>query len=154
MTNNPLTLFCLVDGEGTSNAFSVKIASTDTVDDLKEHIKTKKSPEFDDIAADKLTLWSVSIPDDDDDDEIPIVLDNVNNKDKKKLRATRGLLEVFLDKPPKNTIHVIVQRPPPVHAPVPSRALTPLPGSLSDGSRPSSPLSGNHSLKTLDLRMA
>ncbi|KAG9061853.1 hypothetical protein KI688_007004 [Linnemannia hyalina] len=30
-----------------------------------------------------------------------------------------------------------------VHAPVPSRALTPLPGSLSDNSRPGTPLSGD-----------
>ncbi|KAF9314251.1 hypothetical protein BG006_003963, partial [Podila minutissima] len=111
-----------------------------TVDDLKEHVKTKKSPEFDDIAADKLTLWSVSITDDDNDDEIPIVLDNINNKDKKKLRATRGLLEVFPDKPPKNTIHVIVQRPPPVHTPVLAPASTPLSGYLSHHSRPATPI--------------
>jgi len=72
------------------------------------------SPQCDDIAAKDLTLWHVSIPVDydDDDDRIPIVLDNVNNKDKKKLRETRELSEVFPAKPPKNTIHIIVQRPP------------------------------------------
>ncbi|KAG0268150.1 hypothetical protein BGZ95_002588 [Linnemannia exigua] len=140
MDNNPLTLFCLVDGESTSNAFSIEIDSTKTVDGLKDLIKAKQSPDFDDIVAKSLTLWSVSIPDDDDDDEIPIVLGNVNNNDKKKLRATRGLLEVFPDKPPKNTIHVIVQRPPQVHVPVPARASTPLPASLSDGSRPATPI--------------
>ncbi|KAF9577962.1 hypothetical protein BGW38_006509 [Lunasporangiospora selenospora] len=123
MTNNLLTLFCIVEGESTP--FPVKIESTETVGELKKIIKTEKTPEFDDIAADKLTLWSVSIPDDDDDDDddVPMVLDKVNNKDKKKLRATRGVLEVFLDKPPKNTIHVIVQRPQ-VHAPVPARPST------------------------------
>ncbi|KAF9114427.1 hypothetical protein BGX30_006619, partial [Mortierella sp. GBA39] len=113
MTDNRLNLFCLVDGEATSNAFSVKIHSSDTVDDLKKLIKTEKVPEFDDIATDKLTLWSVSIPDDDNDDEIPILLDNVTAKDKKKLRATRELSEVFSERPPKSTIHIIVQRPPP-----------------------------------------
>ncbi|KAG0285780.1 hypothetical protein BGZ97_007676, partial [Linnemannia gamsii] len=86
------------------NAFPVPISSAETVGELKDKIKTKKAPRFDDVAADELSLWRVSIPDDDDDDEIPI--------DKKKLRATRGLLEVFPDKPPKNTIHVIVERPP------------------------------------------
>ncbi|KAF9968922.1 hypothetical protein BGZ73_009039, partial [Actinomortierella ambigua] len=60
MITNPLTLFCLVDGESTSNAFSVKIPPSDSVDDLKELIENKKAPEFDDIAADKLTLWRVS----------------------------------------------------------------------------------------------
>ncbi|KAG9062146.1 hypothetical protein KI688_006478 [Linnemannia hyalina] len=48
MTNNLLNLFCLVDGEGTSNEFSVTIPSTDTVDDLKNLIKDKKIPRFDD----------------------------------------------------------------------------------------------------------
>ena len=62
MDNNSLTLFCLVDGEATSNAFSIKIPSSGTVDDLKDLIKTKKVPEFDNIAADKLALWRVSIP--------------------------------------------------------------------------------------------
>ncbi|KAK3837891.1 MAG: hypothetical protein JOS17DRAFT_837592 [Linnemannia elongata] len=108
MYNKPLTLFCLIDGEATTNAFPVEIESIKTIGDLKDLIKA-----------------NVSIPDDDNDDEIPIVFDNVNNNDKKKLRATRGLLEVFPDKAPKNIIHIIVQRPPQVHAPAPSRALTP-----------------------------
>lgn len=86
-----LNLFCLVDGEPQSNVFSVKPTPADNVDNLKNLIKSALSPQFDDIAAKYLTLWSVSIPDDDDDDEIPIVLGNVNNKDKKKLRATHGL---------------------------------------------------------------
>ncbi|KAK5809582.1 hypothetical protein F5H01DRAFT_381910 [Linnemannia elongata] len=139
MTDDHLTLFCLVDGEATSNAFSVKIPSTDTVDDLKDHIKTKKSPEFDDVAADKLTLWRVSIPDDEDHDEIPVVLDNVIIKDQKKLRATRELSDVWKDKPPKGTIHVIIRRPPQEHTPIPARVSTPLSDHLSDESRLASP---------------
>ncbi|KAF9078942.1 hypothetical protein BGX23_005644, partial [Mortierella sp. AD031] len=62
MTDNRFNLFCLVNGEASSNAFSIKIPSTDTVDDLKDLIKTKKAPRFDDVAADELTLWKVSIP--------------------------------------------------------------------------------------------
>ncbi|KAG0060879.1 hypothetical protein BGZ89_011907, partial [Linnemannia elongata] len=139
MENNPLALFCLVDGEATSHAFSVKIPSTDTVDDLKDHIKTKKSPEFDDVAADKLTLWRVSIPDDEDHDDIPVVLDNVIIKDQKKLRATRELSDVWKDKPPKGTIHVIIRRPPQKHTTIPARVFTPLSGHLSDESRPAPP---------------
>ncbi|KAF9395528.1 hypothetical protein BGZ94_006552, partial [Podila epigama] len=108
MTDNLLTLFCLVDGEATSNAFPVKIESTETIGGLKELIKTKKSNDFQDVDADKLTLWHVSIPDDDDDD-IPIVLNNVITKDQKKLKATRELSDVWSHKPPKDTIHVIVQ---------------------------------------------
>ena len=116
MTDNRLNVFCLVDGEATSNAFSVKVLSTDTVDDLKKLIKTEKSPEFDGIAADKLTLWKVSIPDDDNDDEVPILLGNVSDKDKRRLKATTKLLKVFDTELLDDTIHVIVQRPRPCNA--------------------------------------
>ncbi|KAF8924810.1 hypothetical protein BGZ47_003681, partial [Haplosporangium gracile] len=111
MDNNPLTLNCLVDGLPTSRAFSIKIAFGDTVGDLKKLIKTEQTPAFDDITVDQLNLWCVSIPDDDDDDDVPILLEAVSTKDKKKLKATRELSEVFTEKPPKSTIHVIVQRP-------------------------------------------
>ncbi|KAG0292197.1 hypothetical protein BGZ96_004431 [Linnemannia gamsii] len=110
MTNNRLHLFCLVDGEGTSNAFSVKIASSDTVDDLKNLIKSALSPQFDDIPAKNLTLWSVSIPIDDDQDEIPVVLDRVITEGQKKLKSTTRLLQVFDTELPHDTIHIIVQQ--------------------------------------------
>ncbi|KAG0286117.1 hypothetical protein BGZ96_009760 [Linnemannia gamsii] len=38
------------------------IIAPNTVDDLKKRIKIEKAPCFDDIAADELTLWSVSVP--------------------------------------------------------------------------------------------
>ncbi|KFH72875.1 hypothetical protein MVEG_00100 [Podila verticillata NRRL 6337] len=57
MTNNHLTLLCLVDGEATSRAFSVDIDRTKSVDHLKKLIKSEKTPRFDDVAADELTLW-------------------------------------------------------------------------------------------------
>ncbi|KAK5799406.1 hypothetical protein F5H01DRAFT_418077 [Linnemannia elongata] len=135
MLDNRLTLFCLVDGESTSNAFPVGIESTKTFGDLKEFIKVKKTPEFNDIAADKLTLWRVSIPITDDDDEVPLLLNNVTDKDKKKLGPATRLSKVFLDSLPEMTINVIVQRPPPVHAPGPARGSSPLSGHLLDDSR-------------------
>jgi hypothetical protein len=64
---------------------------------------------FDDIAAKNLTLFRVTIPDDDDND-LPILLDSV--PEKKKLKATHELSDVFEDQLPKKTIHIIVQRPP------------------------------------------
>ena len=109
MANTHLTLFCTVDGESQSNAFSVKPTPTDTVDDLKDLIKAKKSPRFDDIAADELTLWRVSIPVDGDD--ITIQLDQVTDTDKKKLGPTTRLSKVFPEELPEDTVHIIVQRP-------------------------------------------
>ncbi|KAF9300485.1 hypothetical protein BGZ74_007822, partial [Mortierella antarctica] len=121
MTNTHLTLFCLVDGETTSQAFSIEIDQTKTVHDLKGAIKTKKAPRFDDVAAHKIALWRVSIPDDDDDEEeeedLPILLDNIPGKDKRKLEARRELSDVFDDKPAKILVHVIVQRPSPAQYP-------------------------------------
>ncbi|KAK5796980.1 hypothetical protein F5H01DRAFT_373650 [Linnemannia elongata] len=111
MNDNHLTLFCLVDGEATSNAFPVEIESTKTIGDLKGLIKTKKTNDFQDVDADKLTLWRVSIHDDDDND-LPVLLDSVPVK--KKLRVTNKLSMVFDADLPEDTIHVIVQRPLPV----------------------------------------
>lgn len=109
MTDNRLSLFCLVDGQATP--FSVDIDPAKTVDHLKVAIKDKKANDFSDVDADKLTLWHVSITvsDDDDDDDVPIV--KCMPKDKKKLKPTRELSDVFGDKAAKNMIHIIVQRP-------------------------------------------
>ncbi|KAF9195471.1 hypothetical protein BGZ51_000046 [Haplosporangium sp. Z 767] len=88
-----LNLFCLVDGESTSRAFPIKISSDDTISDLKELIKVEKTPEFDDIAANKLTLWQVSVPaTDDEQDEQPVSLDSL--AEKKKLFSPRRLISV------------------------------------------------------------
>ena len=109
MTNNLLTLFCLVDGESTS--FSVHVDPSETVDDLKVAIKDKNPETFNGVDAKDLTLWRVSIPvDDDDNDDIPIPLDSV--PEKKRLKATTRLSKVFDTELPEDTIHIIVQRPP------------------------------------------
>ncbi|KAF9368727.1 hypothetical protein CPB97_004301, partial [Podila verticillata] len=118
MTNN-LKFFCLVDGESTP--FPVEIEPAKTIGELKDAMKEKKSPEFDDIAADKLTLWRVSIPlpddnndDDDDDDDLPILLNNISKIDRRKLKTvTNKVSDVFGNEPDEKMIHVIVQRPPP-----------------------------------------
>ncbi|KAG0042488.1 hypothetical protein BGZ89_006885, partial [Linnemannia elongata] len=110
MSDNQLTLFCLVDGEATSNAFSVEIEPTKTVDALKNAIKTKKAPEFDNIAADKLTLWCVPIPVVPANKHKSIVLDDFLEA-ATELDPTDDVADVFSEKPPKKTIHIIVQRP-------------------------------------------
>ncbi|CAG8645535.1 5837_t:CDS:2, partial [Paraglomus occultum] len=56
-----VTLFCLVHGDPTERAFPVDIEQNKTVGHLRDKIKKKKRPEFDDIAADKLILWAVEI---------------------------------------------------------------------------------------------
>ncbi|KAF8939202.1 hypothetical protein BGZ47_008270 [Haplosporangium gracile] len=117
MTENPLSLFCLVNGEATSNAFSVKILSCDTVDDLKNHIKTALTPQFDDIAARDLTLYRVSHPVISANRHSPILLSAIDSPT--ELDPTDDVSERFpsRDKILKKTIHIIVQRPSPVIKP-------------------------------------
>ncbi|KAG0047663.1 hypothetical protein BGZ90_007830 [Linnemannia elongata] len=112
MANKILNLFCLVDGEGTSNAFSVKVASTDTVDGLKKLIKAEKTNKFSDFDADQLTLWRVSIPVVPANRHKPIFLNEIESP--VELDPTDDVSEAFpsRNKLPKKTIYVIVQRPP------------------------------------------
>ncbi|KAG0195610.1 hypothetical protein BGX28_001002 [Mortierella sp. GBA30] len=103
-----LLLNCLADGEKTT--FPVEIESTKTIGQLKKKIKEEKTPEFDDIAADRLTLWRVSIPII-NGDKSSILLRNIVVDDKEELGPATRLSKVFTNKPPEETIHIIVQRP-------------------------------------------
>ncbi|KAG0011529.1 hypothetical protein BGZ82_002975 [Podila clonocystis] len=109
MTDNPLTLFSLADGDPISNAFPVSIPSTDTVGTLKDLIKAKKTNDFGDIDADKLTLWRVSIPNI-IDNESPILLDMLT--DKKKLLPRTYISALFTDGLPDDSTYILVRRPP------------------------------------------
>ncbi|KAF9271953.1 hypothetical protein BGZ88_005375 [Linnemannia elongata] len=54
LTEGRLSLFCLVDGEITSNALSDEVTATNTVDDLKGAIKVKMTSKFEDIFSEVL----------------------------------------------------------------------------------------------------
>jgi hypothetical protein len=103
------TLFCVVEGESTSNAFPVEIEPTKSIGSLKDAIKTKKSPRFNDIAADKLKLYKVSIPVVATRREDEITLDP-QSKSKGELSPVTRISKVFAEEPPEETIHIIVQR--------------------------------------------
>ncbi|KAF9199942.1 hypothetical protein BGZ49_009887 [Haplosporangium sp. Z 27] len=101
---NEITLFCILDGEST--AFSIDIPIGKTVDHLKDAIKKKQSPVFDDIRASDLTLWSVVVP----DEGIPVNLEHVEPKTL-LAKSTKSIKIVFGEDPAPDTIHCIVQRP-------------------------------------------
>ncbi|KAG0354706.1 hypothetical protein BGZ54_001517, partial [Gamsiella multidivaricata] len=117
-----LPLFCLVEGHSTSRAFIIDVPAAHTVANLESLIKAKRTPEFDDIAADKLTLWLVSIPvlDDEDDGEPAVMLDGLSEK--KELKPTTRLSKLFPEGLPKDAVHIIVQRPP-AAVPVPMKTV-------------------------------
>ncbi|KAG0250901.1 hypothetical protein BG011_007997, partial [Mortierella polycephala] len=91
------------------------IESTKTISDLKDLIKAKKTPKFDDIAAYKLTLWHVSVPaTDDEQDEQPVSPDSL--VEKKKLFSPQRLISQVFPQPPDDSTYILVQRPPPGNA--------------------------------------
>ncbi|KAF9128807.1 hypothetical protein BGX30_014196 [Mortierella sp. GBA39] len=80
MTEYPLTLFCLVDGQSASRAFPVCIPFSRTVGELKKYIKIEQSPDFDDIAANNLTLWRASIPNNDSNLTSAVTMGSLGDK--------------------------------------------------------------------------
>ncbi|KAF9306176.1 hypothetical protein BG003_001088 [Podila horticola] len=108
MTDKLVTLFCIEDGDSTP--FSVDIDPLKTVDHLKVAIKDKKTPRFDDIAADELTLWRVSIPLGPLKDRKQIILGKVESAT--ELDPADDISDFFKETPAKRMIHIIVQRPP------------------------------------------
>ncbi|KAF9329395.1 hypothetical protein BG006_007501 [Podila minutissima] len=91
-TDNSLTLLCVVDGD--SMPFSVDIDASKTVDHLKDAIKLKKINDFNDVDADVLTLWRVSIPALPKKDREDISLANVPSKEE-KLDETDDVSDAF-----------------------------------------------------------
>src|SRR3954454_7760217 len=101
-----ITLLCLIKGNTTADAFSVKISRDELVSELKKAIKAEKAPEFDNFPADRLKLWKVTIPGDQDDQ-----LRNLILQDSDELSAIRKISKYFPDSPPEEHIHVIVKLP-------------------------------------------
>ncbi|KAF8925641.1 hypothetical protein BGZ58_000631 [Dissophora ornata] len=111
MTDNHFTLFCLVDGESTSQAFSVEIDRSKTVGHLKKAIKAEKANNFHDVDADELTLWRVSISDDNHGSSISI--DSLD--DKTHLNNPRTLLSKLFPVSPDDNTYILILRPPPAY---------------------------------------
>jgi Crinkler effector protein N-terminal domain len=59
---NTLELNCLVLGQESSHIFLIRILENKTVYDLKEVVKDKKRRMFQDVDANDLQLFKVSIP--------------------------------------------------------------------------------------------
>jgi len=106
------TLFCLVHGEPTANAFSVDIDRGKTVGALKKLIKEEKQNDFNNVDADKLTLWALSPPIKEEDDDGLKALDLQNETGVRKLkRATAKISTELSGVPTDGYIHVVVERP-------------------------------------------
>ncbi|RUS28957.1 armadillo-type protein, partial [Jimgerdemannia flammicorona] len=57
-----ITLYCLVRGDPAEYAFHVDIPRNSRVSHLKEAVKEKNQPHFDNVPAKNLTLWRTNVP--------------------------------------------------------------------------------------------
>ncbi|KAF9919618.1 hypothetical protein BGZ65_011981, partial [Modicella reniformis] len=103
-------LFCLFEGQSTSDAFSVDIDSDKLVCHLKKTINAEMTPKFDNIDVNELTLWRVSIPF--TIEEKSITMKDIENKDKTKLLPIISLKTLFKNDPEEGNVHILVQTPP------------------------------------------
>ena len=110
MSYTTLRLFCriLTDDPELNNVFSVRVASTASVDELKKAIKDDKQRGLAPYDADTLSLWKASIPVDANLNES---LKNLDLTNKEPLNPVDELSEVFSDPPQKRHLHIVVQLP-------------------------------------------
>jgi hypothetical protein len=106
---NTITLQCWVQGDDSDRVFPVEIEPTKTVGTLKEVIKDKKQHSFQNVDADALDLWNVSIPLDDSLDER---LNNLELAGRGILRGFRKLSTVFSGKELDDYLTIVVKPPP------------------------------------------
>src|SRR5437868_11208874 len=112
-----ITLSCLVVGENPyENAFNVKINKTEAVSELKDTIKEKQKPFFDNVAPKDIKLWKVDISLKEENKKLFAVNTkiNVNIKDKlegEELKPLSKISKHFPSQPADKHIHIIVQRP-------------------------------------------
>ncbi|KAG0028248.1 hypothetical protein BGZ81_004916 [Podila clonocystis] len=107
VSSKHITLFGIRDGESISQAFSVKIDLSDTVDDLKKLIKAAKRPELDHIPADNLRLCAVCIPYGPEVAKKRVCLSTqvVNQS----LNPFETMWDVFGESVPRNMVHFVIE---------------------------------------------
>ncbi|KAF9082815.1 hypothetical protein BGX27_004383, partial [Mortierella sp. AM989] len=127
-----LTLYCLVEGQSTRNAFYIEIEPTKTVADLRKDIHSAKPVVFNRVDENDLTLWRVSLPDDDEKSTIAL-----HALDKKEILHPRHQLSKLIPLLLDDNMYIIVQPPMQAIEPIPDLVST---LNLSD------PLRAHHSL--------
>ncbi|KAG1898722.1 uncharacterized protein F5891DRAFT_1190511 [Suillus fuscotomentosus] len=99
-----INLNCLVLGDHCENIFTVKIALMDTVNNLQELIKKKKTA-FCDLDADVLQLWKVDLP---VNDSLEHTVNELELDPQKVLLTVNGMFK-FFDSPQYKHLHIVVE---------------------------------------------
>lgn len=103
-----MKLLCYVRGDNPRYTFIVNINEDKTVSELKDTIKEKKRPNFDDIPADSLSLWKASVPINRDLKEC---VEALNLVDEDSLYSHEILSDIFSSGLEEKSVHIIVERP-------------------------------------------
>ena len=104
-----ISLICYIRGDDYKKLTIVKINNTETVYHLKEAIKEKMKPAFDDITAHSLLLWRDSIPFNQD---LKKAVEALNLDNDSSLESPAILSDIFPVLVEQN-VHIIIDRPSP-----------------------------------------
>jgi hypothetical protein len=103
-----LKLFVFLVGSNSA-AFSVKIDSSETIDELKEAILAKKPHDLKDIDADRLTLYKVAL-DGDDDKKLAHEAAQATRVES-KLKPSFEVSDYFSTQPPRGNVSIVATLP-------------------------------------------
>ena len=101
-------LVCYLRGDDYTRVLEVKIGGEESVAALKEAIKEKTRPDFDDIRADSLVLWKVSVP---FNPSLPEDVERLNLIVENSLQPLDILQDVFPSGLVRKSVHIVVDRP-------------------------------------------
>ncbi|THG99783.1 hypothetical protein EW145_g7200 [Phellinidium pouzarii] len=117
MSGKIITLFCYIyrrnDEPSHKRVFSVEIDNTKSVDKLKKVIKAETKDIFDHLPAFDLRLWNVEIPSKNNavfKERLAAYIKNDHKLDE-DMTPSDELCDVFPDRLPKNTVHIIIREP-------------------------------------------
>ena len=100
-----LTLICYVRDDNCKQAFEVEIDKAKSVSTLRDAIKEKTRPKFDDISADSLSLWKASVPINRD---LKKCVEALNLVDDDSLYSCEILSDIFSSDLERKSVHIII----------------------------------------------
>ncbi|CAG8754857.1 2955_t:CDS:1, partial [Funneliformis mosseae] len=108
MSTDTIELFCLIQENTVAQAFPLKINQNESIGQLKEVIKVKKTSEFNFFTANQIRLWKIQIQGDSDKELTKLMLYK-----EEQLLPTRKVSSYFSEKPLDEYIHIIIKLPTP-----------------------------------------
>jgi hypothetical protein len=106
-----ISLICWVVGDDTDNVFPVEIKTSKTVGALKMLIKEVLHPAFDSIAANRIELYKVNVPENQFDTTLKVAKSARDVAGAIKLNSLYKLVKYFAEEPADEHVHIVVEKP-------------------------------------------